>query len=231
MARVRAGRRVVAVGMVALLLAGCAAARPTPQATATAGGVAAGAAAGALIGQLIGGKAGPGAAIGGVLGGLIGVVIGSHQQAEQEASAPAESPPSAPAGSPQSKPAGSPPGVPAGSPPGVPRPGSGDPASASPAGDPRGDPRKGELINATAWLVRVWVDPENPAVPESKAAILLQPRAKAPHSLDVGTYRVVATAHAPTQAGERLVGRFDRTIEVEARRPGWFLKFSDAEFR
>jgi hypothetical protein len=203
MARVVAGRRAVAVGMVALLLAGCASTRPTPQQTATAGGAAAGAAAGALIGELIGGKASTGAAIGGVVGGLIGLLIGSHRQAEQESAAPTPSTPE------------------------VARPKTDPRAAASPAGDPT----NGELINATAWLVRVWVDPKDPSAPESRAAILLQPRAKAAHTLDVGTYRVVATAHAPTQLGERLVGRFDRTIEVEARRPGWFLKFSDAEFQ
>jgi hypothetical protein len=193
-------RRALALGLVAILLAGCATARPTPQQTGTAGGAAAGAATGAIIGQVIGGKWGIGAALGGVLGGLIGNLIGSHLEAKRESTA---------SGGPAPPAEGA------------------DPANLPPSGDPT----KGELINTTAWLVRVWVDPEDPAAPEAKDPILLQPRQKAARSLDIGTYRIVATAHAPTQFGERLVGRFDRTIEIEARRPGWFLKFADAEFR
>jgi hypothetical protein len=200
------------VGMAALLLAGCASGRPAPQATGTAGGVAAGAAAGALLGELIGGKAGTGAAIGGALGGLIGLVIASYQQAAHESTGPTPSTPEVARPKSDAE---------------VARPKT----DAPPAGSRAGDPTKGELINATGWLVRVWVDPKDPAAPDPKAAILLQPRAKAARTLEVGTYRVVASAHASTQGGERLVGRFDRTIEIEAWRPGWFLKFSDAEFQ
>jgi hypothetical protein len=219
--------RALALGLVAILLfAGCASAPVvTPQQKGTAGGAAAGAATGAIIGQAIGGKWGIGAALGGVLGGIIGNMIGSHLESKKESTASGEQKPRAEETGPAKEPQG----------------GKGPTATGGqapraettgPAKEPQsGDPTKGELINATAWLVRVWVDPEDPAAPESKEPILLQPRQKAARSLDVGTYRIVATAHAPTQFGERLVGRFDRTIEIEARRPGWFLKFSDAEFR
>jgi hypothetical protein len=209
--------------MAALLLAGCAAGRPAPQATGTAGGAAAGAAAGALLGELIGGKAGTGAAIGGALGGLIGLVIASYQQAAHDSTGPTPSPevarPKTDAEVARPKPTPSTPEV------------ARPKTDAPPAGSRTGDPTKGELINATGWVVRVWVDPRDPAAPEPKAAILLQPRAKVARTLGVGTYRIVASAHAPAQGGERLVGRFDRTIEIEAWRPAWFLKFSDAEFQ
>jgi hypothetical protein len=167
-------------------------------------GTAGGAAAGAATGALIGQAIGGKAGIGAALGGVLGGVIGNLIGSHLEAKRES----TASDGE-------------------RPRPEGAGPATTT----SDGDPTKGELINTTAWLVRVWVDPEDPEAPEAAEAILLKPREKAARNLDVGTYRIVATAHAATQFGERLVGRFDRTIEIEARRPGWFLKFSDAEFR
>lgn len=163
-----------------------------------------GAAAGAATGALIGQVVGGKWGIGAALGGVLGGLIGNLIGSHLEAKRES----TATAGE-------------------APRPERAGPAPATSGADPT----KGELINATAWLVRVWVDPEDPTEPKAAEAILLKPREKAAHNLDVGTYRIVATAYAATQFGERLVGRFDRTIEVEARRPGWFLKFSDTEFR
>jgi Glycine zipper len=195
-------RRAVALGLVAILLfAGCA---TVPVTTPQQKGTAGGAAAGAATGAIIGQAIGGKWGIGAALGGVVGGIIGNLIGSHLESKKES----TASGGQP-------------------PRPEEPVPANAPASGDPT----RGELINATAWLVRVWVDPEDPAAPESKEPILLQPRQKAARSLDIGTYRIVATAHAPTQFGERLVGRFDRTIEIEARRPGWFLKFSDAEFR
>jgi hypothetical protein len=167
-------------------------------------GTAGGAAAGAATGAIIGQAIGGKWGIGAALGGVVGGIIGNLIGSHLESKR-------------ESTASGEP----------APRPEGAGPASVPSSGDPT----QGELINTTAWLVRVWVDPEDPAAPESKEPILLPPRQKAVQSLDIGTYRIVATAHAPTQFGERLVGRFDRTIEIEARRPGWFLKFSDSEFR
>jgi hypothetical protein len=202
MRAVTSKRRALALGLVAmLLLAGCASAPPV---TPQQKGTAGGAAAGAATGAIIGQVIGGKWGIGAALGGVLGGIIGNMIGSHLESKK-------------ESTASGDQ----------APRPEGTGPASTTPSGDPT----KGELINATAWVVRVWVDPEDPAAPESKEPILLQPKQKAARSLDIGTYRIVAHAHAPTQFGERLVGRFDRTIEIEARRPGWFLKFSDTEFR
>jgi hypothetical protein len=194
-------RRALALGLVAILLVAGCATVPV---TPQQKGTAGGAAAGAATGAIIGQAIGGKWGIGAALGGVVGGIIGNLIGSHLESKKES----TAPEGQ-------------------APRPEGTGPAN----GPQSGDPTKGELINTTAWLVRVWVDPEDPVAPEAREPILLQPRQKAARSLDIGTYRIVATAHAPTQFGERLVGRFDRTIEIEARRPGWFLKFSDAEFR
>jgi hypothetical protein len=139
--------------------------------------------------------------IGAGLGALLGMLMGDQLQKQQT-----DPPPAAP-------------------PPPTPRPTPTWGARPAP-----GDPTKGEFINATSWLVRVYVNPDPDDV-EKTTPIVLQPVEKVAWGLDVGQYRIVARAYAGTQYGERLVGRFDRTIEIDIRRAGWFLEFGEEDFR
>ena len=197
-------RRAAAMMGLVVMCAGCASG---PRATGTLVGATAGAASGALIGSRIGGGSGNGALIGAGLGALLGMLMGDQLQRKQT-----DSPPAAP-------------------PPGTPRSstnGSRPPAAEDSA---KVDPTKGEFINGTIWLLRVYVNPSDPEDLEKITPILLQPVEKVPWGLDVGQHRIVARAYAGTQYGERLVGRFDRTIQIDIRRSGWFLEFGEEDFR
>jgi hypothetical protein len=107
------------------------------------------------------------------------------------------------------------------------------PRSPTPASSARGpaDSTKGEFINATTWMVRVYIDPSDPENLEKATPIVIRPVDRVPWGLDAGQYRIVAQAYAGTQYGERLVGRFDRTIQIDIRRAGWFLEFGEEDFR
>jgi hypothetical protein len=61
-------------------------------------------------------------------------------------------------------------------------------------------------------------------------ALVLKPGESQPWQLALGQHRVIARAHS-TAAGEALMGRFDRTIELDPQRGGWFLKFRETDFR
>ena len=91
------------------------------------------------------------------------------------------------------------------------------------------DSTRGQFINATRWSVRVYVD----IVPDRIADVeplVLRPGESRPWNLDLGQHRVIARAHA-AEAGEALMGRFDRTIELDPQRGGWFLRFRETDFR
>jgi len=191
--------------LAGLLFSGCASGPPTTAEKSTVGGAALGAGAGALIGAISGGKAGTGALIGAGIGALSGVLLGERlQQMERERGATA-------ARAPQTA-------------------GEAQPTATPAASPPSGDPTKGELINATRWIVRVYLNAD-PANVEATTPIELKPNGRAPWNLDIGAYRIIARAYANTQFGERLVGRFDRTIQIDPRRPGWFLKFYENDFQ
>jgi hypothetical protein len=101
-------------------------------------------------------------------------------------------------------------------------------STSSPA--PR-DPSKGEFINGTTWLVHVYIDPSDPENLDQATPILLRPVQRVSWGLDAGQYRIVARAYSEAQTGERLMGRFDRTIQVDTQRAGWFLEFGEEDFR
>jgi Glycine zipper len=107
------------------------------------------------------------------------------------------------------------------------------PRSPTPTSSPSttGGATKGEFINGTTWLVHVYIDPSDPENPEKATPILLRPVERVPWELDAGRYRIVARAYTGAQDGERLVGRFDRTIQIDIRRAGWFLEFGEEDFR
>ncbi|MFQ5898539.1 MAG: glycine zipper domain-containing protein [Candidatus Methylomirabilia bacterium] len=192
-------------------LSGCASGPGTTREKTTLGGAAIGAGTGALIGAASGGKAGVGALIGGGIGALSGALLGDQlQKVERERGAPAYPPPPPPA-APQA--VGPPP-----------------PPPQVVASRPAGDPTKGEFINGTPWVVRVYInaDPNNVG---ATTPVVLPPNQVVPWGLDIGTHRIIARAYVETQYGERVVGRFDRTIQIDPRRPGWLLKLQDSDFR
>jgi hypothetical protein len=165
-------------------------------------GSAAGAASGALIGGRLGKGGGNAALIGAGIGALLGMLMGDLvQQQQQSDRPPAPTPPTSRS----------------------PRPTSNPPA--------QGDITKGEFINGTTWLVHVYIDPSDPENLEKATPILLRPVERVPWGLDAGQYRIVARAYTGAQDGERLVGRFDRTIQIDTRRAGWFLEFGEEDFR
>lgn len=197
-------KRACAAVVVVGILSGCASGPATTREKSTLTGAAIGAGTGALIGGASGGKAGTGALIGAGIGALSGALLGDQLQKVEREQGAAATPAS--------------------------RTSEGPGPTAEVASRPSGDPTKGEFINATSWIVRVYVNPD-PNNVEATAPIMLPPNGKAPHNLDVGTYRIMARASVSTQFGERPLGRFDRTIQIDARRPGWFLKFQESDFR
>ncbi|HEX2500042.1 MAG TPA: glycine zipper 2TM domain-containing protein [Methylomirabilota bacterium] len=208
--RIRVAHRAVVVGLLALLLAGCAADKQ-----GAAKGAIVGAAGGGLLGAAAGGSDGRNMALGAVIGGLIGAITGDMVQQRQAAATP-RPPASAP-------PAPPPPGqwsvVTAPTPP----PPVGPPP-ASPGAPP--DPTLGVITNGTQWEIHVFLD----LPPGSPSPLVLTPGTQAPVVLDIGQHRVVAQAFVDTQLGRRLVGTFDRTLTVDPRAPGWTIHFFPANF-
>lgn len=206
-------KRMLALILV-LALAGCA----TPFSYREKGfvtGAALGAGAGALIGskfRLPATGAGLGAGIGALTGALIGSALDGVRQA-------AVTPPPAPPAPPTS--AASAPVPP------VPLPPAG-PIIQIP-GTYGGDPTAGTFVNGTPWRVRALVD----AAPGQLSGVdfTLGPGQSQAAHLDIGAHRVTAEGWVGTQLGPRLVGRFDRTFEVDVRGSGWALRFDQGEFR
>ena len=228
--RIRVAHRVVAAGLLVLLLAGCATqpGQPAPGEGALKGGIV-GAASGGFIGAAasgghsVGRNLGLGALIGGLVGALAGEVI---QQRTASAAPPAPAPP------PPVPAAGLPPPPPPPPPGGqwsvVTAPTPPPPVGPSPARGPAPppDPTMGVITNGTQWEIQVYID--NP--PGSPSPLVLTPGMQAPVVLDVGQHRVVAQAYVDTQLGRRLVGTFDRTLTVDPRAPGWTIHFFPANF-
>lgn len=101
------------------------------------------------------------------------------------------------------------------------------PAYGSPPPPPRMatiDPTRGELINHTGWRIEVYVD-------DSRDPIWVEPRGRTPLELDVGRHEIFATAYVDTRFGERVVGTYRRTVEVDPRGSGWSLRFEERMFR
>ncbi|MFQ5899172.1 MAG: glycine zipper domain-containing protein [Candidatus Methylomirabilia bacterium] len=208
-------KAVCGVVTLVLALSGCASGPLTTRERTTLGGAALGAGTGALIGAASGGKAGIGALIGGGIGALSGALLGDQLQKVERERGVAAYPPRPAVGQAHAS-------TRAGGLPQTPRQGVASRSS--------GDPTRGEFINGTPWIVRVYVDP-NPNNVEATTPVVLAPNQVVPWNLDIGTHRTIARAYVNTQFGERLVGRFDRTIQIESRRPGWFLKLEASSFR
>lgn len=92
------------------------------------------------------------------------------------------------------------------------------------------DPTVGELINQTRWRVEVFID-RDPDSLGAAPSITLSPKEARPSHIDLGPHRVIALAFVDTQFGTRLVGQYDRSIQVNPRGGGWSLRFTEEVFR
>jgi hypothetical protein len=206
--------RAVAVGLLLLLLAGCAA----QDQGALKGGII-GAAGGGLLGAAAGGNDARNVGLGALIGGLLGALAGEVIQNRQAAATPVPPAPPPPL-------SGAPP------PPPPPPPGQWSVVTAPPPPPPTGtparppDPTMGVITNGTGWEIHVFID--HP--PGSPGPLVLTPGMQAPVVLDIGQHRVIAQAFVDTQLGRRLVGTFDRTLTVDPRAPGWTIHFFPANF-
>jgi hypothetical protein len=200
--------RAVAVGLLLLLLAGCAA----QDQGALKGGII-GAAGGGLLGAAAGGNDARNVGLGALIGGLLGALAGEVIQNRQAAATPVPPAPPPP-------PSGAPPPPPPGQWSVVTAP----PPTGTPARPP--DPTMGVITNGTGWEIHVFID--HP--PGSLGPLVLTPGMQAPVVLDIGQHRVIAQAFVDTQLGRRLVGTFDRTLTVDPRAPGWTIHFFPANF-
>ena len=207
---------------------------------------------GALLGAGLGagigaaaGNAGIGAAIGAGSGALLGTGYGSGAGASSAAmvqqrydaeygqcmyaagnKVPGMVPPSAPQMS--ALPPPPPPGT--GSVPPPPGYGAAPPPPPQARVTPPGDPTRGRIENATRWRVVVYID-QDPNNLGRAPLLTLNPNDALPQNLDIGTHRVMAQAFVETQFGTRLVGQYDRSVQVDPRSSGWNLRFTEGDFR
>lgn len=200
--------------MAAVLLFSACAKRPlTPQEEGALTGAALGAMAGSIIGSATGGSSVTAAAAGMGLGALTGAMVGGaieNQRAERDnqpsSTAPTPAEPAAPQAPTQST------------------AGTLNPNAATI------DPTIGKLLNSTRWRLEVFLDGE-PQDLEGAAGIVLGPQESQQQNLDFGPHRIIARAYVDTQFGTRMVGRYDRTIQVDPRGSGWTLHFTEGDFR
>jgi hypothetical protein len=116
-----------------------------------------------------------------------------------------------------------------GSPPPPPRPAGGGPSGGATSSS--ADPTQGQFINTTPWALSVWIDGD-PVNTAGAAPVVIQPGATTSWTLSRGQHRIVAHARDPAASGERVIGRYDRTIELDPQRAGgWFLRFRETDFR
>lgn len=198
-------------GLIAglLLVTACAGGPATTRERGTLTGAVIGAGTGAIIGSQTG-NAGAGAAIGGVIGGVTGAILGGAVQEQERPHVEGATLPPSPQPGPTTYPQ--------------------QQGGISVPGQYTGDPTRGELANATRWRVAVYVDAD-PGQGNSNASLWLGPNEAQPANLDIGQHRIVARAYVDTQFGQRLVGRYDKTVTVDPRSSGWSLRFGEGDFR
>ena len=206
-------KQVTSLMASVLLLSACANRPLTPQEEGALTGAALGAIAGSMIGSATGGSSVTGAAAGMGLGALTGAMVGGaieNRRAERDNSpsstAPTPTPPTAPE-------------TPAQSTAGISNPNA-----------PIIDPTVGKFVNSTRWRLEVFLDAD-PQDLEREPGIVLGPQQSQPQDLDFGPHRVIAHAYVETQFGTRMVGQYDRTIQVDPRGSGWTLHFTEGDFR
>jgi len=210
-------RRIALLLVAVLILPACAEMSGAQRGAVIGAGT--GAAAGAIIGSQVkgnrSGHAGTGAIIGALGGAAAGALIGDAM--EQKKPAGTQQP-----GQLQSVP---PPGQPMAAPPPPP-----SQASVSVPGQYAGDPTRGQLVNSTPYLLKVFVDVD-PGRESAAPYVTMSPNEVLPVNLDVGSHRIVAVAARDTQFGPRTVGRYEKQFRVDVRGSGWELRFTDGDFR
>ncbi|MFN3475958.1 MAG: YMGG-like glycine zipper-containing protein [Candidatus Methylomirabilales bacterium] len=203
-------KRVVLLAIGSLLFTACAGGPMTTREKSTVGGALLGAGTGAAIGAIAGGGRGAatGAAIGAIVGTVGGAVTGDIAQGieGEQAAAQAAPPPPQPQAVPQTQ------------------------AAVQVPGTFSGDPTRGELMNATKWRVQVYIDADPGRLPPVPT-LALNPQERQAANLDIGQHRIIAQAFVDTQFGPRLVGRYDKTIQIDPKSPGWSIRFSESDFR
>ncbi|MFQ5656912.1 MAG: hypothetical protein ACE5G5_05180 [Candidatus Methylomirabilales bacterium] len=95
---------------------------------------------------------------------------------------------------------------------------------------PNADPTVGRLINETRWRVEVFINADPDSL-KTAPSMTLNPRDTRPSHLDLGPHRIIALAFVDTQFGTRMVGQYDRTVQVNPRGIGWSLRFTEGVFR
>ena len=115
------------------------------------------------------------------------------------------------------------PATPKNSPPTTPPPAT--PATTSPSGE-------GKFINATPWALALWVDVD-PLNTARTTPVVIEPGGTKSWTLERGSHRIVVQAReASASRDARVIGRYDRTIELDPQRPGgWYLRFRESDFR
>ena len=204
-------KRVVLLAIGSLLFAACAGGPMTTREKSTVGGAVLGAGTGAAIGAIAGGGRGAatGAAIGAILGTVGGAVAGDIAQGIEGERAPQAAPPPV---QPQVAPAPQ------------------TQAAVQVPGAFTGDPTRGELVNATKWRVQIYIDADPGHLPPAPT-LALNPQERQAANLDIGQHRIIAQAFVDTQFGPRLVGRYDKTIQIDPKSGGWSIRFSESDFR
>jgi hypothetical protein len=91
---------------------------------------------------------------------------------------------------------------------------------------------EGQFINATPWALALWVDVD-PVNTAGTAPVVIQPGGTKRWTLERGSHRLVVHAReASASRDERVIGRYDRTIELDPQRAGgWYLRFRESDFR
>lgn len=205
-------KQVALLVMGSLLFAACAGGPMTTREKSTVGGAVLGAGTGAAIGAIAGGGRGAatGAAIGAILGTVGGAVAGDIAQGIEGERAAQAAPPPPPQPQPQAMPQTQ--------------------AAVQVPGTFSGDPTRGELVNATKWRVQIYIDADPGHLPPAPT-LALNPQERQAANLDIGQHRIIAQAFVDTQFGPRLVGRYDKTIQIDPKSPGWSIRFSESDFR
>ena len=202
----RTGILLAATAIISMVALGC---------TTTQQGAGVGAAAGALIGQAAG-RDTKSTIIGATAGGLTGALVGDALQQQQIARERAEQEAAQARSQLETQ-----------------RPQESQPvrtATTYPAGQYRGDPTVGEFANNTRWDICVYVDaPPNDV--RKAPQLSLSPNETAPANLDIGEHRVSAIAYVKTQYGERMVGSYEKVLNIDARGQGWKVAFDEGSFR
>jgi len=209
-------KRLALLLVAALILPACAEMSGAQKGAVIGAGT--GAAAGAIIGSQVkgnrSGHAGTGAIVGALGGAAAGALIGDAMEQKKPAATPQP-------GQVQPVP---PPGQPSTGPPPPTQ------AGVSVPGQYSADPTRGQFVNSTPYLLKVFVDVD-PGHESSAPYLTMNPSEILPANLDVGPHRIVAVATRDTQFGPRIVGRYEKQLRVDVRGSGWELRFADGEFR